>query len=498
MTNSLQQTRDFLKNKFVLISLFAFAALGLVGILKHEMWRDELQAWLIARDSISIRDLLANLRYESHPPLWYFLLYFITRFTVQPVFMQMAHLAIAILSAGIFLRFASFPRWQKLLFIFGYFPFYEYAVKSRNYALGICFIFIFCALFPARARKYLLLFVLVFLVAQSNFMSAAIGIGLGFLLLFEPWQNRQIAGLIKTRNLILGSLIFICTIVLVLYYAILPPDVVYAWSKGLFLKLDYNRIMDTVGHINRVFFIFPFQLVRGDNFILALVELVIICLIFFRKPLVLFLYFIGTAGLLSVFYARYGYAHHTGHLFILFIVCLWLADYFPLREYKHQLWNRLGAFGWKYRNIFIGLVLASQLMMGIRATAQDWKYPYSAAKETAQFIKDNHMADMLMLGDNDCFATSVAGYLDNQIYFVRGNRFGSFCLWDSKRNWEDIRAEDVVQGAQMLMLQYRQSVLLILSYGLDPAVMPANMKMIRSFTNGIHREESFYLYLMAY
>jgi hypothetical protein len=46
------------------------------------MWLDELQAWLIARDSSSVIDLFKNLKYEGHPGLWHICLYLISRFNL--------------------------------------------------------------------------------------------------------------------------------------------------------------------------------------------------------------------------------------------------------------------------------------------------------------------------------------------------------------------------------------------------------------------------------
>ena len=41
----------------------------------HEPWNDEAQSWLLARD-VSLPQLLFHaLRYESHPPLWYLILW---------------------------------------------------------------------------------------------------------------------------------------------------------------------------------------------------------------------------------------------------------------------------------------------------------------------------------------------------------------------------------------------------------------------------------------
>jgi hypothetical protein len=58
------------KLPFPLCITVLFFLLSLNTILHHEMWRDELQAWLIARDSDSIAQLFfQNLRYEGHPGL---------------------------------------------------------------------------------------------------------------------------------------------------------------------------------------------------------------------------------------------------------------------------------------------------------------------------------------------------------------------------------------------------------------------------------------------
>ena len=39
----------------------------------HEIWRDEAQAWLIARDT-PLKDLFSVLKHEGHPAGWFLLL----------------------------------------------------------------------------------------------------------------------------------------------------------------------------------------------------------------------------------------------------------------------------------------------------------------------------------------------------------------------------------------------------------------------------------------
>ena len=86
------------------IAVFAvFAALLVLGMLFHEMWRDEIQAWLIVRDSHSVADLFRNLRYEGHPALWYVLLAPFSLFSTQPEWMQVLQGAVALSSVWLIL-----------------------------------------------------------------------------------------------------------------------------------------------------------------------------------------------------------------------------------------------------------------------------------------------------------------------------------------------------------------------------------------------------------
>ena len=179
-----------LLSRFLVVGFFF---LGLVVILHHEMWQDEWQAWMIARDSASLPALFRNLRYEGHPGLWHALLYLITRFTHQALAAQLFHLLIATAAAYIFLKYSPFTTLQKALFIFGYFPFYEYAALSRNYAAGILLVFAWCACYQATHRKnYLWLSLILFLLSQTSVYGLFLAMALGAMLIFQVLgDNRE-------------------------------------------------------------------------------------------------------------------------------------------------------------------------------------------------------------------------------------------------------------------------------------------------------------------
>src|SRR4030042_3824725 len=122
---------------FALLLTLAYGLIVGIVVSRHEIWRDEAQAFLMAKDSRSIPDLLHKIKNDVHPPLWHLTLYFLTRWTSSPLAMQITHLLIASAAVFLFARFSPFSRLNKVLFALGYYALFEYSVIARHYALGI-------------------------------------------------------------------------------------------------------------------------------------------------------------------------------------------------------------------------------------------------------------------------------------------------------------------------------------------------------------------------
>ena len=162
-----------------------FLILGGFTAFNHEMWRDEIQAWLLARDSASFFELFAHLKYEGHPGLWHLCLMPLSRITASPVIMQVFHLLIAGVTVYLFVRYAPFNWLQKFLFCFGYFVLYEYAVIARNYALGLLLLILFCVLFRERYKRPLWIGGILFLLAHTSVHALIVTIAISFALFCE-------------------------------------------------------------------------------------------------------------------------------------------------------------------------------------------------------------------------------------------------------------------------------------------------------------------------
>lgn len=490
---------------------FIFFCLGFIGILNHAMWRDELNPWLIARDSNSLVELFQNIKYEGHPGLWYICLYLLNQFTHNPIAMQIIHLILATSFIYIFLRFSPFTRWQKVLFSFGYLPFYEYLLISRNYIIGILLLSAFCALYNTRKKSYLILSLLLFMLANANAYCLFISLALGLALIVEYNLREQLAESLSASrtNIILSLAIFFLGIAVSLAQLIPPADsTLQGGLAGWTLHFDMRHLAKALIRIWNSYIVI---LVPGDSNIevflfavLALGLFFFVSTVLIRKPIALFIYTVGTLEILLFTYVKFlGSARHYGHLYILLIVSLWIASYYPKSYLLLQpLTNRSRMiqpistvwlkFTQKYQTIFMMIILSAQLAGGIVAFSRDLVVPYSATRATARYIQSQHLENKFMVGSRDATISPLCGYLNRQIYYPERQGLGSFVLFNSQR--QEVDAATVLAQVSQLLQQKPEPILLILNNELNTARADLSVSPLSKFTKSLIFNEKYYLY----
>jgi len=500
---------------FLATAVLGFFFLGLILLLRHEMWQDEWQAWLLAKDSPSLPELFRHLRYEGHPGLWHLGLFLVSRVTPNPLGMQLLHLLVATAAVYVFLRYSPFTRLQKILFILGYFPFYEYAVLSRNYALGVLGLFGYCALFCKPQRNYLLLGVILFLLGQTSVYGLMIAMVLGVILFGAAIRDRAAA----TWRSITAFALILLGVGLSVLQLIPPPDSGFAvdWQ----FDLDLPRLLATLATVWKSYVPLPAldyhfwgtNLIGGPRWqaLLSLLLLAFGLLLFLRQPLPLTLYALGTAGLLTFTYVKYpGSLRHHGHLYLLFIASLWLSSenlragqgpigrasgppLSPASSSHKPILQTLAAFCQTHRGRVVTVLLAVHLVAGLWAASLDLFFPFSESRNAARFIKQHQLDRLPILGHADDAASSVAGYLGQPLYYPASRCWGSWVVWNQKRKTE-LEPGELVAQARELSRQRHQDVLLLLNHELPPgrfSVIP-----IKKFTHSLVPVENYYLYLV--
>jgi len=302
----------------------------------HEFWRDELQAWMIVRDSASMADLLHNSRYEGHPSLWFLLLFGLKQIAPGLAAMKVLHLAIAAAGAWLILRFSPFSLLRRALLVFGYFFLYEYTVIVRNYAVGVLCVLAACALFPRRASRgaFLLIALAVAGMMLSNLYSFFLGLAFALLLFADEWCR---PGRFDPRRLP-GYAVMAAGALLFLVDTQPPADYGYwpTWRTGLAIR-PLAELFARAGYVffpvpspelhfwNTVFYPNAWlQAAVGIGMVAAAVRF------FPRKPLSRWFLGFVAAELLLFSYVKFpGSFRHNGHLFIAFVAMCWIEPSLP-------------------------------------------------------------------------------------------------------------------------------------------------------------------------
>ena len=501
----------------------AYALLLAFTMFHHELWRDELQHWMLVRDSTGPLDLFRNMKYETIPKLWHLSLLPVTWLTSSPAGMQILHWAIASAAVFVVARYAPFGPLQKILFAFGYFPLYEYGVMSRNYALGLLFAVVACALLRHRYRKPLWLALSLALMSNTSAHACILAIGVLFGLILDYCLNRRALaedGAVDVRKLHAGFAVVAAGILLAVLQMIPPEDVTLSsmsatWRHSWYLEWNPIWLAQCLKTIPFVAF-FPVdprfvpvvglapeqpEAVYGVWTAVVLVAAVVaFC---WRRTVALLLFLCLVTGFLTFFYTvHYGSFRHLGFLLISLLVLVWGGRYLAGPAAGAGPEARRAVHAGRIGSLLLTGLLAMHAVGGLRAVAMEVERPFSQAGRTAGYIQASGLESLPMIGYPDWSASAVVGHLspEKRIHYVQGNREGSFVISDGARIGAGPKGtiDDRTLFSQMQELAARNDgkVLMILG-GFELQIPPDERRLrpLASFTGAIAPDENFHLYL---
>jgi hypothetical protein len=472
------------------------------------MWRDELQAWLLARDSSNVLNLFANLKYEGHPALWHLLLFPLTRVFDSPYPMQYLHVLIATGSIYVITTWSPFSVLQKFLLIFNYFMFFEYSLISRNYAIGVLLLFIFCAIFPRRFERPLSLAIILALLSHTSVFGLILAICLFSILIYEAYQNKNNDNALRIKKSQFYLQIFVILLGVFLAIWQLKPPADSGYAVGWKFDLNLNGIMSVSRAIVNAYLPIPdfdlhfwtTPLTKKIDFfgVVSAISVAWLMFVFSRffvnRPAALIFYVMTSISLVLFFYIKFsGFVRHHGFLFIALIVALWISKYCKTNN-DYWLPKILPPYKHTFVSIVFSIVLVIHATCGVYAAQMDYKYLFSAAKETAEFIKKNNLQSYLIIGDSSYATSAVSGYLTSKPFFYRdADRFGTFIRWDNLRRQVD--ESSLLKTAYEFIKQSNAPGLFILNYPLiTNAYLDMEIIKIYESSDSVVRDEKFYVY----
>src|SRR5579872_688934 len=207
------------KNKLLRVVFLAYVIGSGYAMAHHEPWSDEMHSWNIAKASGSYSDLLANRRYEGHPPGWYTILWALSKVTHDVRAMQVVQWFIACAIVFLVLFYSPFPIAARILIPFGYYFLFEYGVFSRNYAIGVLLAFCICIILRKEFRyKLPLYYALLFCLLNIHLVTVLLAGSLHLYFLLLNWEQKKKKNLLLLHA-VLGMLAFLPAL-----YFILPPS----------------------------------------------------------------------------------------------------------------------------------------------------------------------------------------------------------------------------------------------------------------------------------
>ncbi len=500
------------KSNYIII-LF-FIALSSWLVLNHEPYRDEAVQWLRARDSQDLVSFFHLMGYGGRIGLWPLMVFALAKLGLPYFSMSVLHSLLMLTAVVVFIGYAPFSKIQKFLFVFGYYPFYEYNVIARSYVLYVLFLFLIAALYKSRFTKPVFYSLLVLLLANTNVHSLVMATVLGGVYVYELISAKKFR--IAKRDLMAVSIMLLGISLSV--FQLLPhpdqnPDTV-RWN----LDLTAEHISAVPRAVIGAFLPVPRLKINFwgpklpssslSHLLILGVPLFLLSLGFFiRKPRPLLIYLLSCTGLFSIFFFKYaGSLRHHGLIFIFFIFSLWIANEYSDRPLiKSGLINRL--FKQKYLSYMLTALLFIHVPISAVAFYYDLNYDFSAGKRTAEFLKDNGY-----IGDDTFIATywsplktSILPYIPqpySRFYFVGYRDFRSYIIGNTEYSRsKNLMIDEIIDRVDSAISdKHYTTVLLILGKGMINKGVDRDEEfsrryiLIAYFDKTIVNEESSYIY----
>jgi hypothetical protein len=484
--------------------VFGVVAVAIAAVtVRHEMFRDELQAWLIARDSHSLSELLHNMRYEGHPALWQLLLYLPAHLSWNPVSMQVINYLCTVAQVWLILsaRRLSWP--IRILAVFSVYIFYDYGVIARNYMLGILLLTAAArCLLAERPRRWLAV-VLLALAINTHFFAIPVAFMI-FVWLYsfpegESWKS--VRSRLQEKQFWIAAIVLAVSVTTA--FLVLRPPVDRSIATNYYT--EHNSVFDyveiTVGRSWLSLIPISGKLIpdrienllyqdRSSSLVAVWVSISLLALATAALPAKRArFFFLSTAVLLLACMAATIHEplkRHFGFLFVAYLIALLMSVYSKREE---RPWLPMPVASTVLLGIF-GL----QALAGLSASAHDWISPFSEAKETSTWLKKMNLDNRPLVIQTDSFGAGILGYAEiSTAYYPACKCYGSFTVWKKGRDPDRAVSREELST---LYNSTHQTPILISNWALDATAI--QQLHVRQRLNGLEHnamgDETFFVY----
>lgn len=450
-----------------------FAVLLALFTIPHELWADEVQAWLIARDNNSLFSLIHSLHYEGHPVLWYLILYIPAHLLRSSVSMMVLNYLFSVAEAWLILSARKLWLPFRVLLVFSFYLFYCFAEIARSYMLATLLLTAAArCLLGERKHPWLAVLFLV-MACNTHILAIPIAISIGFwgfvLVRIKGWQD--VDRLLHDAKLWAITLLLGVGIALA-YITVRPAPADMIATGVVYLPAEhhsfaYNFLLSEGRSWEALF---PVSINHLPNAMKGLIH----PHYYLSLPACGFSFavFLLVTGSLRTNYARYFFLlcsvlewitfavtvtdpwmiRYLGFIFVVFFISLMIDAYAPLHKTARSRFAQAAA-----TNIIL-TILTFQALTGVLSTLWYSTHHYSRAANVAYWLKSQRLdKNPLILDGYDSLA--VMGYLERpSAYITSCQCIGSYIVWNNK--YDDNR-DPTLQDIDIARSNNRLPVILI-------------------------------------
>jgi hypothetical protein len=400
-----------------------YAFMGLFALLlalvtsQHEIYVDEAQAWLIARDSGNLLELVRHLRYEGHPALWYLLIYLPAHLSANLEWMQVLNYVLSLAMAWLVLSERRLPLAMRVMSVFSVPLFFYMGVVARSYMLAaVLLVGAARCLLAGRPRHWPAMVLLALAVNAHVFaIPVAAGIFVWFYWLAPEPSLKVAAGRLRECRFwksaaILGAALLVC------YFTVRPaPDMRVPQYERAGLGTAGYLVLG-IGRVWNYFLPFPLGVLSvpyreliapwehpsllAAALTIALWLLAVSVLAARRSRwFVLSVPVMWMVGVWATVHIPGPF--HSSFLFVDYVIAL-LAN-MPREGERPWLPSR-------YARPLLFLLLAMQIPISMHYSVEECLFPFSGAKATAEWLKNSGLLSRPLVIEPDTAAPAIIAF----------------------------------------------------------------------------------------
>ncbi|CRF35171.1 hypothetical protein BRSU_2479 [Brachyspira suanatina] len=383
------------------------------AIYHHEPWRDEGQAWLIARD-LSFLDIFLQTGPEGHP---FFFFFVIKPFTFLPFYPTLHIINALFIVIGVYLLLFKNIKYgwlTQFFIIFNVMVMYEYSAVARNYGLAFMLYILILYIYEYRYIKTTRYVILVGLLMNTTVVGTSIAFVESFFFIYKIFSKKNNLFLKKKMKDIIILYFFLSLILYQILIMMYNRSSMFSFIKNIehFYYLSLFVVI-----LSACFFALLIYLKMHNKFLLPKIGS--------KKEFILKLFL----TLVFIFSINAFYKLSDRHVFLFIIYIMFLINFYSKNQSPSFRLNL---------NILFVCIICYLYYFDINRYVYDIKNDFSGSKNAAQYIKDNHYDDkekyIIIVNSSSHLASSISPYFKDKIIYDTGlERYATFSDWIVKR-----------------------------------------------------------------